>query len=63
MNKKVTGMMKEKKGGKIIIKFLVQRSKAYSYLTEDYGKENKAKETKKCVMKRKLRFEHYKRCL
>lgn len=46
-----------------MIKFLVQRSKAYSYLTEDSGKENKAKETKRCVMKRKLRFEHYKRYL
>lgn len=46
-----------------MIKFLVQRSKAYSYLTEDCGKENKAKETKKYVMKRKLRFEHYKRYL
>ena len=37
--------------------------KTYSYLTDD-GKENKKAEgTKKCVIKRMLKFDDYKNCL
>ena len=35
----------------------------YSYLADDSDINKKAKETKKCVLKRKLWFEDYKHCL
>ena len=38
------------------------KSKTYSYLIDD-GSEDKAKGTKKCVTKRKLKFENDKSCL
>ena len=38
------------------------KSKTYSYLIDD-SSEDKAKGTKKCVTKRKLKFENYKSCL
>ena len=62
-NKKVIGLMKDNLGGKIFIKFVGLRAKTYSYLKDDSSKDNKAKGTKKCVMKRKLKFENYKNCL
>ena len=39
--------------------------KSYSYLTNDSDKNKKAKgmKRKKCVLKRKLKFEDYKSCL
>ena len=37
------------------------KSKTYSYLIDD-GSEDKAKGTKKCVTKRKRKFENYKSC-
>ena len=46
--------------------FVALRPKTYSYLKEDDGKhvtEKKAKGTKKCVMKRILKFNDYKDCL
>ena len=44
-------------------KFVGLRAKTYSY-SIDYGSENKkAKGSKKCVIKRKLKFENYKNCL
>ena len=54
-NKKV---MKDELGGKIIIKFVGWRAKTCSYLIVDVSEENKAKRTKKCVIKRKLKFEN-----
>ena len=35
----------------------------YSHLTDDGSEDKKAKGTKKCVIKRKLKFENYKSCL
>ena len=32
-------------------------------LTDDNNEDKKAKDTKTCVMKRKLKFENYKNCL
>ena len=62
-NKKVIGLMKDELGGKIITEFVTLRLKTYSYLTDD-GKENKkAKGTKKCVIKRMIKFNDYKNCL
>ena len=34
--------------------------KTYSSLTDDGDKNRKAKQTKKCVLKRKLKFKEYK---
>ena len=55
--------MKDKLGGKIMMKFVGLREKTYIYLIDDDSEDKKAKGTKKCVIKRKLKFENYKNCL
>ena len=50
-------------GGKIMTKFVGLTVKTYSYLTDDGSEDKKAKGTKKCVIKRKFKFENYKNCL
>ena len=62
-NKKVIGLMKYDLGGKIMTKFFRLRAKTFSYLIDDGSEDNKAKRTKMCVTKRKLKFENYKNCL
>ena len=52
--------MKDEWGGKIMTKFLGIRAKTYSYLIDDSNEDEKAKDTKKCVIKRKPNFENYK---
>ena len=59
-NKKVIGLMRDELGGKILTKFIGLRAKSYSYLIDE---DKKAKGTKKCVVKRKHKFENYKNCL
>ena len=59
-SKKVICFMKDKLGGKIMIKFAALRAKTYSYLTDNNDEDKKAKGTKKCVVKRKLKCEGYK---
>ena len=44
-------------------KFVGLRAKTYSYLIDDGSENKKAKETKKCVIKRKLKFQNCKNCL
>ena len=44
-------------------RFVGLRTKPYGYLIDDGSKDKKAKGTKKCVIKRKLKFENYKNCL
>ena len=62
-NKKLIGLMKDELGGKIITKFITLRPKTYSD-SIDYCKEDKkAKGTKKCVIKRMIKFNDYKNCL
>ena len=62
-NKKIIGLMKDELGGKIIAEFVTLRPKTYSYLTDD-GKENKkAKGAKKCIIKKIIKFNDYKKCL
>ena len=43
--------------------FVGLRAKAYSYLKDKNNEDQKAKGTKKCVIKRKLKFKDYKKCL
>ena len=62
-NKKVIGLMKDELGGKIMTEFVALRPKSYSYLTDDFKEDKKAKWTKKCVIKRRLKFNDYKYCL
>ena len=62
-NKKVIGLMKDELGGKIMTEFVGLRAKTFSYLIDDGSEDNKAEGTKKCVIKRKLKFENYKHCL
>ena len=62
-NKKVIELMKNELGGKTITKFVGLRAKAYSYLLDDSSADKKAKSSKKCLIKRKFKFENYKNCL
>ena len=62
-NKKVIGLMKDELGRKIITKFVTLRPKTYSYLTDDGKEDKKDKETKKCVIKKMIKFNDYKKCL
>ena len=39
------------------------RPKTYSYSTDDGKEDKKAKGTKKCVIKRMIKFDDYKNCL
>ena len=61
--KKVIGLMKNELGGKIMAKFVGLRAKSHSYLIVDGSEDKKGKDTKKCVIKRKLTFENCKNCL
>ena len=62
-NKKVTGLMKNELGGKIMKKFLRFTAKTYSYLIDDGTEDKKAKDTTKYVIKRKHKFGDYENCL
>ena len=59
--KKVIGLMKDELSGKIMTGFAALSVKMYIYLANDNG-ERKAKGKKRCVLKRKLKFEDYKHC-
>ena len=62
-NKKVIGLMKDELGGKIITEFVTLRPKTYSFLTDDSKEDKKAKGAKKCVIKKIIKFNDYKKCL
>ena len=62
-NKNVIGLVKDELGGKIMTEFVALKPKTYSYLTDDYEEDKKAKGTKKCVIKRRVKFSDYKDCL
>ena len=55
--------MKDELGGGIITEFVALRPKTYSYTTDDFIEMKKAKGTKKCIIKKMLKFEDYKKCL
>ena len=59
---KITGLIKDELGGKIMTTFVGLIGKTQSLLIDDDDREDKkAKGTKKCVIKRKL--ENYTNCL
>ena len=62
-NKKIIGLMKDELGGKIITEFVTLRPKTYLFLTDDDKEDKKAKRTKKCVIKKMIKFNDYKKCL
>ena len=72
INKKVLGKFKDELNGLIMTEFVALRSKVYAFEIDgfnidDYDKNNiinkKAKGTKKCVIKKMLVVENYKRSL
>ena len=55
--------MKDELDGKIITEFVTLRLKTYSFLTDDVKEDKKAKGTKKCIIKKMIKFNDYKKCL
>ena len=55
--------MKDELGGPIIKEFVGIRAKTYNYLKDNNDEDKKAKGTKTCVIKRKLKFHGHKSCL
>ena len=55
--------MKEEVGGKIMTEFVALRPKTYSYLMDIGNRDKKAKETKKSVIKQRLKYNDFKNCL
>ena len=55
--------MKDELGGEIITELVTLRPKTYLYLTDDSKEDNKAKGIKKCVIKKMIKFDDYKKCL
>ena len=69
-NGKGSGLMKDELGEKIMTKLAASRSKAYSYIDDDDDDDDdddnihkRAKGTKKCVIKKMLKFYHYRDCI
>ena len=62
-NKKVIKLMKDELGRQIMKEFVGLRAKTYNDLKDNNDKDKKAKETKKSVIKRKLKFQDYENCL
>ena len=59
-NKKVIGLIKDESGGQIMKEFVGLRAKRYSCLKDN--NDEKGKGTRKCVIKRKLKYQDYKTC-
>ena len=55
--------MKDELGRQIMKELVRVKAKTYSYLKNNNDEDKKAKGTKKCVIKIKLKFEDYKNCL
>ena len=60
-NKKILRKMKDELGGKIMIEFAALRSKTYAYRELGGGVDKKCKGTKKCVVKKRITFDDYKK--
>ena len=63
LNKKVIGLMKDELGGKIMTEFVALRPKLYAYRKLDGAEDKKCKGIKKCVVKKTVDFDNYKKCL
>ena len=61
--KKVIGLMKNDLGGKIMTKFVGLRAKTYSHLIDDNDENQKAKDAKNSIIKRRLKFKNQKSCI
>ena len=61
-NKKVIGLMKDELGGEIMKEFISLCPKMYSYRVGS-SEPKKCKGIKKCVVKKTITFEDYKKCL
>ena len=61
--KNVVGLMENELGGNILKELPGLRVETYNYLTGNNDGDKIAKCTKKCVIKRKLKFKEYKNCL
>ena len=53
-NEKVTGLMKDELGRKIVTKVVKLIAKTYSYVIYDGSEDKKTKGTKKCALKENL---------
>ena len=62
-NFEILRLMKDELDRKIMMKFVWLIAKSYSYLIDDGSKDKKAKGTKMGVIKKKLEFENYQKCL
>ena len=65
-NKKKIGLMKDECGGAVMTEFVALKPKLYSFLTEEDEKireKQKAKGVKKCIIRKSLRHENFKKCL
>ena len=51
--------MKDELGGNIMIEFVALRPNTYSRLMDDGSEHKRVKGTKKCIIKRVLKFNHY----
>ena len=58
-NKKVLGQFQDELGGKIISELCCLKAKPYSYKLDDDSECKKAKDTKKCIVKRHVTFDNY----
>ena len=63
VNKKVIGKFKDELDGEIMTEFVALRAKTYAYIKKDGSERKKAKGTKKCIIKRRLTFENYRKSL
>ena len=56
------GLMKDELGGKITTDFATLIPKIQSYLTDDINENEKGKDTKTCIIKRKMKLQDCKPC-
>ena len=63
LNKKVIGKFKDETDGNPIIEFVGLRSKMYSILLENNQEKKTGKGIKKCILKKQINHENYKKCL
>ena len=62
-NHKVNTPLSKGKNEKVMPEFAALRPKTYSYLMDDGNSDEKTKGTKRCLIKRMLKFNDYKDCL